>query len=94
MYSLPNWRHPAQFPFCASLCRQVAVITEVKRSQGGGHSGLQYVNRVQVPPPSAVRVDRTGLKVTGWRSQWPPYISSVQVPPSAVGSTVQCRKVQ
>ena len=40
LHFLPNRRDPAQFPFCASLCRQVAVITKVKRSQAGGHSGL------------------------------------------------------
>ena len=40
LHFLANRRDPAQFPFCASLCRQVVVITEVKRSHGGGHSGL------------------------------------------------------
>ena len=38
--------------------------------------------------------DHRGQKVTGRRSQWPPYVSIVQVPPpSAVDSTVQCKTV-
>ena len=40
LQSLHNWHNPAQFPFCASRCQQAAVITEVKKSQIGGHIGL------------------------------------------------------
>ena len=40
LQSLRNWHNPAQFPFCASRCQQAAVITEVKKSQIGGHIGL------------------------------------------------------